>query len=87
MAVKKSEQRIKKEVYWKRLQMVVAKYQNALFISADNVSSKQISMIRFKLRQIDAYMIMGKNVSNVAYIYLITHIIDPHESRPYACQH
>eukprot|EP00356_Strombidium_inclinatum_P002592 CAMPEP_0170478574 /NCGR_PEP_ID=MMETSP0208-20121228/32_1 /TAXON_ID=197538 /ORGANISM="Strombidium inclinatum, Strain S3" /LENGTH=85 /DNA_ID=CAMNT_0010750853 /DNA_START=72 /DNA_END=326 /DNA_ORIENTATION=- len=62
MAVKKkSEKRIKKEAYWKRLQDVANKYKNVLFIDADNVSSKQISKLRVRLREIDAYMIMGKN--------------------------
>jgi len=41
--------------------MVAQKYKNVLFVDADNVSSKQISKIRQKLREIDAYMIMGKN--------------------------
>ena len=64
MAVKKkSEKRIKKENYWKRLQVVAQKYKNVLFIDADNVSSCQISKLRVRLREIDAYMIMGKNVS------------------------
>jgi len=40
MAVKKkSEKRIKKENYWRRLQDVARKYTNVLFINADNVSS------------------------------------------------
>ena len=66
MAVKKkSEKRIKKEAYWKRLQVVAQKYNNVLFVDADNVSSKQIAKIRVELRKIDAYMIMGKNVSIV----------------------
>ena len=65
MAVKKkSEKRIKKEDYWVRLQEVAAKYKNVMFIDANNVSSKQIGNIRRELRKIDAYMIMGKNVSN-----------------------
>ena len=64
MAVKKkSEKRIKKENYWTRLQNIANKYQNVMFVDANNVSSKQISMIRFKLRAIGAVMIMGKNVS------------------------
>ena len=64
MAVqKKSEKRIKKENYCRRLQATVAKYKNCLFIDADNVSSKQISKLRVRLREIDACMIMGKNVS------------------------
>jgi large subunit ribosomal protein LP0 len=62
MAVqKKSANRIKKEAYWVRLQGVAAKYKNCLFVDANNVSSKQISKIRVSLREIDAYMIMGKN--------------------------
>jgi ribosomal protein L10 len=65
MAVKrKTDKRIKKEAYWFRLQVVAQKYKNVLFVDADNVSSKQIAAIRAKLRAIDAYMIMGKNVSN-----------------------
>ena len=65
MAVKKkSDKRIKKEAYWVRLQVVAQKYKNVLFVDADNVSSKQISKIRRKLRDIDACMIMGKNVSD-----------------------
>ena len=74
MAVKKkSERRIKKEAYWKRLQGVANKYKNCLFIDADNVSSKQISKLRHKLREIDAYMIMGKNVSTPPCLGLKTH--------------
>jgi len=62
MAVKKkSEKRQKKEDYWFRLQDVVGKYKNVLFINSDNVSSNQILKIRARLRTIDAYMIMGKN--------------------------
>jgi len=69
MAVqKKSANRIKKEAYWVRLQGVAAKYKNCLFVDANNVSSKQISKIRVSLREIDAYMIMGKNVSSVFWI-------------------
>jgi len=62
MAIKKkSEKRIKKENYWDRLQEVAYKYKNCLFVNSDNVSSLQISKLRFRLREIGAYMIMGKN--------------------------
>jgi large subunit ribosomal protein LP0 len=57
----KSEKRIKKEKYWDRLQHVAATYKNACFIDANNVSSKQICLIRAKLRNVNAVMIMGKN--------------------------
>ncbi len=36
-------------------------YKNALFIDADNVSSKQINKLRYILRSHDAVMVMGKN--------------------------
>ena len=58
---KKSEKRVKKENYWTRLQEQAEKFNNVLFVNADNVSSLQISKLRIKLREIDAYMIMGKN--------------------------
>jgi ribosomal protein L10 len=62
MAIKKkSERRVKKENYWDRLQEVAYKYKNCLFVNADNVSSLQISKLRQRLREVDAYMIMGKN--------------------------
>lgn len=88
MAIKKkSEQRIKKENYWFRLQHVAAKYKNAIFVNADSVSSKQICMIRYKLRQIDAYMIMGKNVSKCRVYFNPFIRIDPHEGLPHRRQH
>lgn len=59
--MKKSAKRVKKEAYWDRIQDVAGKYKNCMFICADNVSSKQISKLRIRLREIDAYMIMGKN--------------------------
>jgi len=69
MAVqKKSQKRIKKENYWDRLQQVVQKYKNVMFVDANNVSSKQICSIRADLRKIDAYMIMGKNVSKTVFL-------------------
>jgi large subunit ribosomal protein LP0 len=58
---KKTEKRIKKENYYERIQEQAAKYKNCLFINADNVSSLQISKLRSRLRNIGAYMIMGKN--------------------------
>lgn len=41
MAVKKkSDKRIKKEDFWVKIQKACATYKNALFIDANNVSSK-----------------------------------------------
>ena len=59
---KKSEKRIKKENYWKKLHELTDKYKKAILVDCDNVSSKQINTIRIKLRPLDAVMIMGKNV-------------------------
>lgn len=59
---KKSEKRIKKENYWKRLWELTEEYKKAILIDVDNVSSKQITKIRHRLRPIGAHMVMGKNV-------------------------
>ena len=65
MAVKKkSEKRIKKENYWKKLWKLTDEYKKAIMVDVDNVSSKQITKIRHRLRDINAVMLMGKNVSN-----------------------
>jgi large subunit ribosomal protein LP0 len=58
---KKSEKRLKKEAYWKKLHELTDKYKKAILVDCDNVSSKQINTIRIKLRPIDAVMLMGKN--------------------------
>lgn len=64
MGVKKrSEKRVKKENYWRKLWNITEEYKKAILVDADNVSSKQITRIRFKLRPLGAKMIMGKNVS------------------------
>jgi large subunit ribosomal protein LP0 len=58
---KKSEKRIKKEAYWKKLEKLTDDYTKALIVDGDNVSSKQISKLRFQLRSIGAHMLFGKN--------------------------
>lgn len=58
---KKSEKRIKKEAYWKKLEKLTDDYTKALIVDGDNVSSKQISKLRFQLRSIGAVMLFGKN--------------------------
>jgi ribosomal protein L10 len=59
---KKSEKRIRKENYWRKLWTLTDEYKKAVLVDVDNVSSKQITKIRHRLRTIDAVMIMGKNV-------------------------
>jgi len=58
---KKSEKRLKKENYWKKLWEITETYKKAIFVDCDNVSSKQINTIRLKLRPLDSVMVMGKN--------------------------
>lgn len=66
MAVKKkSEKRIKKENYWRKLWALTDEYKKAILVDVDNVSSNQITKIRHRLRPIGAHMVMGKNVSSL----------------------
>jgi len=58
-AIKKSKGR-KKEL-WGALQAACAMYDKALFVNTDNVTSKQISILRKEMRKIDALMVCGKN--------------------------
>lgn len=58
---KKSEKRLKKEDYWRKLWALSEEYKKALLVDVDNVSSLQLNKIRHKLRPIGAKMIMGKN--------------------------
>lgn len=53
-----------KEVQWAELQRCCVQYTKVLFIEVDNVTSKQISVIRHQLRKLSAEVFMGKNVSN-----------------------
>ena len=59
---KKSPKRTKKEEYWQRLWKLTDQYDKAILVDVDNVSSKQINLIRNKLRPLKAVMLMGKNV-------------------------
>jgi ribosomal protein L10 len=59
---KKSDKRIRKENYRKKLWALTDEYKKAVLVDVDNVSSKQITKIRHRLRAINAVMIMGKNV-------------------------
>lgn len=59
--VKKSEKRLKKEDYWKKLWALTDEYKKALLVDVDNVSSLQLNNIRHKLRPLGAKMLMGKN--------------------------
>lgn len=54
----KKEKKIRR---WNDLQDAVCTYNKCLFVDANNVTSKQISVMRKSLRGIGAKMIMGKN--------------------------
>lgn len=60
--MKKSEKRIKKEDYWRKLWALTDEYKKAVLVDVDNVSSQQLNQIRRKLRPLKAKMVMGKNV-------------------------
>jgi len=60
MPIKKSGKDAK-ERRWEDLQDALCTYSKCLFVDVDNVTSKQISIMRKSLRDIDAKMIMGKN--------------------------
>ena len=75
----KLTKRERKANQWVALQEAVIKYSRCLFVDVDNVTSKQICIMRRELRAIDALMIMGKNVSQTLQLTLFQ--IDPHEGR------
>jgi ribosomal protein L10 len=60
-AIKKS--RGQKIAQWEGLQEACKKYNKCLFVDVDNVTSKQICIMRRQLREMDSLMFMGKNVS------------------------
>ena len=65
----KETKKEKKERRWNALQEALCNYNKCLFVEVDNVTSKQISVMRKELRDIDAKMIMGKNVSDTTFSF------------------
>ena len=57
----KRSKKVAKAARWSDLQDALVKYDKILFVEVDNVTSKQICIMRRMLREIDAKMIMGKN--------------------------
>lgn len=62
----KNDKQERKDKVWNNIQECVMKYDKCLFVNVDNVTSKQICIMRKALRAIDAHMVMGKNVSTTA---------------------
>jgi large subunit ribosomal protein LP0 len=58
---KQSVKDIRKDRVWDTVQECVDEYDKCLFVNVDNVTSKQICIMRKALRAIDAKMVMGKN--------------------------
>merc|ERR1719163_867790 len=58
-ASKKTKAR--KNELWAELQDAVAKYEKCLFVNTDNVTSKQISLMRKSFRSLGCVLICGKN--------------------------
>jgi len=66
-----------KSARWNDFQEAACKYTKCLFVEVDNVTSKQISVMRKELRAIDAKMVMGKNTHLKAAIADLTQEPDP----------
>ena len=77
MPVKKDSQATKDKV-WASVQDSCNNFTKCIFVNVDNVTSKQICVMRKALRAIDARMVMGKNVSRHS---KLTPASDPYEGR------
>merc|ERR1712223_792196 len=80
----KMPKRTKKEMKsarWEEFQEACLKYTKVLFVEVDNVTSKQICVMRKMMREIGAKMIMGKNTHMKAALYDITQEPDPRQTQ------
>jgi len=75
----KQDKQGRKDKVWAQIQRCGNEYKRCLFVNVDNVTSKQICIMRKALRAVDACMVMGKNVSR--HDILLTLFLDPHEIR------
>lgn len=75
----KLTKRERKGNQWANLQDALCKYSKCLFVDVDNVTSKQICVMRREFRRLNALMIMGKNVSQTNTPTNQSIVIDPHE--------
>jgi len=57
----KKKTKARKEELWGELQQACINYDKALFVNTDNVTSKQICIMRREMRAIGAVMVCGKN--------------------------
>ena len=66
-----------KSARWEDFQEAALKYNKCLFVTVDNVTSKQICVMRKMLRNIGGKMVMGKNTHLRAALLDITQEPDP----------
>ena len=57
----KVDKKTRKSNLWNNLQEACIKYNKALFVNVDNVTSKQICILRKQIRETGGKMVMGKN--------------------------
>jgi len=57
----KTDKQLRKEKVWDGVRDAIETYSKCLFVNVDNVTSKQICIMRKALRDMDAKMLMGKN--------------------------
>lgn len=74
-----SAKTLRKEKVWEQTQTCIQKYSKCMFVNVDNVTSKQICIMRKSFREIGAVMVMGKNVCNTPFCNFV--YLDPHEDR------
>lgn len=72
-----------KSARWEEFQDAILKYNKCLFVEVDNVTSKQICVMRKLMREIGAKMIMGKNTHLKAAIADIVTEPDPKKDEDY----
>ena len=59
----KTDKQGRKDKVWANVQESCNKFTKCIFVNVDNVTSKQICIMRKALREVDSKMVMGKNVS------------------------
>jgi len=65
---KVTDKQARKDKVWANVQLACNKFTKCIFVNVDNVTSKQICVMRKALREIDALMVMGKNTLILAAI-------------------
>ena len=65
--VVKVDKQGRKDKVWNNVQKCCNTFNKCIFVNVDNVTSKQICVMRRELRAIGAKMVMGKNVSDTPF--------------------